>query len=627
MAKVTVRERLRYRFDNAMSRGTPALIAMLGIALVALIALITTLAMLLVPDPVADNPFEIAWMSLLRTLDPGTMGGDTGTAQLLALMLAVTVGGIFIVSALVGILATGLNARLGELRKGRSRVVESGHTVVLGWSDQIFTTISELVRANEGGRACVTILADRDKVQMEDDIRLRLHRTRRVRIVCRRGSPTEPIDLELVRPDAAAAILVPVPAGDEPDIDVIKTLLALRNRRWSRDQPPVVAAVADSPNLAAAVLAGGEATQVVDAKDIIARLIVQSRRQPGLSAVWTDLLGFEGDEIYMRKEPTLVGSTYENALSAYASAAVFGLRRPDGAVTLNPPRDTEIGPDDELVMLAKSRSAIRLATRRALPVESAISLVRRRALPVEDTLVLGWNDRGPTIIKLLDRYLPPRSTVEIAARWVGGETLATFGELKNLAVSVTPCNPTERRALDAIDPSRFEHVVVLAEDDLSTRSADSRTLVTLLHLRDMKERRGDGYAIVSELNDDANRRLAQVTRADDFVIGRKLISLYLTQLSQNQHLSDVFTELFDARGSDVYLRPADEYLIPDVAANFATVVEAARRRDETAIGYRVQREAYDPPAYGVVLNPPKAQPVQLHAADRIVVLASVQGRR
>src|ERR671911_384640 len=74
--------------------------------------------------------------------------------------LAATVGGIFIVSALVGVLTTGLDAKLTDLRKGRSRVIESGHTVVLGWSEQIFTLIAELSRA--GDHTCVVVLADRD---------------------------------------------------------------------------------------------------------------------------------------------------------------------------------------------------------------------------------------------------------------------------------------------------------------------------------------------------------------------------------------------------------------------------------------------------------------------------------
>jgi voltage-gated potassium channel Kch len=622
VASVGLRERARYWFDNTMSRGTPALIACLGLALVGLIAVTTGLVWIFVPDEAQRNPLTVAWESLLRTLDPGTMGNDAGSPQFLGLMLFVTIGGIFVVSALIGILAAGLNDKLATLRKGRSRVVESGHTVILGWSDQVFTIVAELVRAADSSRSCVVILADRDKVVMEEALRSRLHHHfGRLRVVCRSGDPTLYTDLELVRPDAASTIVVPIPEADEPDVTVIKTLLALRNRTWSSRRPNIVAAVADSHNAPAACLAGGPAAQVIDAKEIIARLIVQSRRQPGLSAVWTDLLGFDGDEVYMRPEPGLVGSTYAQALLAYEKSAVIGLLHADGAVDLNPPSQTSILPDDELILLAHSKSDIRLATRPAPVDEEALSAVPHRPQPVEDTLVLGWNDRGPTILRLLDRYLPDKSTVEIAAAGADGGVLAAIGQLSHLKVTATPCQPTERPDLEALDPSRFEHVILLADD--TAASPDSRTLVTLLHLRDMKECNGHGYSIVSELNDDANRRLAQVTKADDFVIGRKLISLYLTQLSQNPHLDQVFAELFDAHGSDIYLTPADEYVRPGAEVTFATVIEAAHRRGETAIGFRRQNEAYEAPTYGVVLNPPKSEPITLAVGDRVVVLARV----
>ena len=61
------------------------------------------------------------WRSLMRTLDPGTMGGDAGSVAFLLAMLAVTLGGIFIVSTLIGVITSGIEGKLDELRKGRSR--------------------------------------------------------------------------------------------------------------------------------------------------------------------------------------------------------------------------------------------------------------------------------------------------------------------------------------------------------------------------------------------------------------------------------------------------------------------------------------------------------------------------
>jgi ion channel POLLUX/CASTOR len=482
------------------------------------------------------------------------------------------------------------------------------------------------VASREGGRGRIAVLANKDKVEMEDEIRARVRHTGRVRVICRTGSTTDPTDLEIVRPDESNSIIVLAPAGADSDADihVIKSLLALRNRVWPKGQPPVIAAVSDSHNLPAARLAGGPAVQIVDAKDIIARLVVQSRRQPGLSAVWTELLGFEGEEIYMTAEPKLVGRCYGDAMLAYEASAVFGVRRAGtDAVVVNPSMDTTIAAGDELVVVAKTQNAVRLASRPLTIVQEAIS-VTPEVRPVADrTLILGWNAYGPTILNLLDRYLPDHSQVTIATPRPAAEIRPSLSGLTKLSADVATCNTTERPALEGLDPRQYQHVLVLAEDGMDATHADSRTLVTLLHLRDMKEQRGDGYAIVSELNDDANRRLAQVTQADDFIIGKKLITLYLAQLSQNPHLSSVFAELFDAQGSDIYLRPAAEFVRPGAPATFGTVVAAARRRHETAIGYRRQAEAYRSPSYGVVLNPAKSQPLTLLAEDRVVVLARV----
>ena len=62
---------------------------------------------------------EAMWESLMRTLDAGTMGGDEGWA-FRVVMLMVTLGGIFVVSALIGVLTSGIEGKLDELRKGRS---------------------------------------------------------------------------------------------------------------------------------------------------------------------------------------------------------------------------------------------------------------------------------------------------------------------------------------------------------------------------------------------------------------------------------------------------------------------------------------------------------------------------
>ncbi|GII02829.1 CASTOR/POLLUX-related putative ion channel [Planobispora takensis] len=619
MSRPTRQERLRYWFDNTMSRGTVALIGWLAAISVGLIALVAALVLWLTPDDAAGNHgvAGVLWMTLMRTLSPGKVASDSGSAPFIALMFVASLGGLFIVSALVGVLANGLKDKFEQLRKGRSRVIENRHTVILGWSDQVFTIVKELVQAHASQRGSViAILADMDKIAMEDALRTHVGGTGRTKVVCRTGRPVEPADLDLMNLDSARSVVVLSPQGDDPDAHVIKTLLALDKR--DGDHPPVVAAIASTANMAAARLAGGPHVHLVDSDDTASRLIVQSSRQSGTSVVCMDLLDFSGGEIYLRADPDLAGLTYGQALPAYQSATVVGLRR-RGRVMLNPPTDTAIEAGDEIIMIAQDDSMIHLAE--GMPKAQEDAIVSAEPVPQGPvrTLVLNWNGRGHHIIRCLDGYAAPGSVLDIASDHP--DAAAGFDDLVNLRVNVKECDTADRYALEALGLGVYQHVIVLSDDRYSPAHADTRTLMTLLQLRDIQTTLGERYSIVSEMHDENNRSLAEVTRADDIVISDTVIGLLLAQLTENRHLADVFGYLFDSKGSEIYPRPAGEYVRAGVPISFATVIEAARRRGETAIGYRLADRINEAPHFGVVLNPDKSRLFRLGPGDSVIVLA------
>ncbi|WP_326826059.1 CASTOR/POLLUX-related putative ion channel [Streptosporangium sp. NBC_01756] len=619
MSRATVRERVRYWFDTAMSKGTVALIGWLGLISLGLILLVTLLSLWLTPAEAAEHDgfAGMLWATLMRTLSPGKVAGDTGSAPFIALMFAASLGGIFIVSALVGVLANGLMTKFERLRKGRSRVIETGHIVILGWSDQVFTIITELVQAHASERGSViAILADRDKLAMDDDLRQHVGETGRTKLVCRTGRPTEPADLDLMNLGAARSVVVLSPQGDDPDAHVIKTLLALA--KCEGDRPPVVAAIASTANMGAARLAGGPEVHLVDSDDTASRLIVQSSRQSGTSVVCMDLLNFSGGEIYLRSDADLAGLTYGEALPAYQTATVIGLRR-DGRVMLNPAMDTVIDAADEVIVIAQDDSMIHLADGMPQAQEEAIVSVEPERPGPERTLILNWNGRGRHIIRCLDGYVAPGSVLDIASDHPDAAT--GFEGLVNLTVNVKGCETTDRYALEALGLGVYQHVVVLSDDRHPAGHADTRTLMTLLQLRDMQTSLGERYSIVSEMHDESNRALAEVTRADDIVISDTVIGLLLAQLTENQHLAEVFGYLFDSRGSEIYPRPAGDYVRTGVPITFASVIESARRRGESAIGYRLVDQVNEAPHFGVILNPDKSRILRLGPGDSVIVLA------
>src|SRR5919197_4277992 len=194
MTKPTLRQRLRYAFDNTMARGTSALIFWLVVATSVLIAVFSAIVLIGKLAPSNGRPGVIGQLfkSLLHAMDPGTVAGDTGKWPFLVVMLLLTIGGLLIVSALIGVLATGLERNLEDLRKGRSVVLERDHTLILGWSETIFTILNELEIANASEKdPSVVILADKDRVEMEDAIRAKVGGSGKTRIVCRTGSPVD----------------------------------------------------------------------------------------------------------------------------------------------------------------------------------------------------------------------------------------------------------------------------------------------------------------------------------------------------------------------------------------------------------------------------------------------------
>jgi len=625
----TWKDRVRYAFDNYMARGTGALISGLGMVSLVIIIVMAAVISLFKIAPGDGEPvgfIEAAWLSLMRTLDAGTMGGDEGWGFRLVMFL-VTLGGVFVISALIGVLTSGLEGRLEELRKGRSRVIEQNHTIILGWSEQIFTVISELVAANENqAKSCIVVMGERDKVEMEEEIAQKVESTGKTRVVCRSGNPMEMADLSIVSLNTAKSIIVLSPESESPDSQVIKTCLAILNHSERRSEPyHIVAELRDPKNDEVARVVGHAEVEWVQVGNLVARVIAQTCRQSGLSVVYTELLDFGGDEIYFTEQPALVGKTYGETLGAFRKNAVMGIVPAGGGATLNPPMDTVLQAGDRLALIAEDDDKIYLDPDAAVPQKDLIVPGNGDEGQPERTLVMGWNWRGAAILAELDNYVIAGSTAVVVTDQAGAEEAVAriAPELKHQQVIFQEGDTTDRRTLEALDLGGYNHIILLSySDDLDMQQADARTLITLLHLRDIADQRKLRFSIVTEMLDVRNRNLAEITRADDFIVSDKLVSLMLAQVSENKGLNAVFADMFDPEGSEIYIKPVERYVKTGQAVDFYTIVASARQKGETAIGYRLQKYGRDAArAYGVHLNPDKAEKVVFEPGDRIVVLA------
>ncbi len=623
--------RLRYEFDKSMAGGAIALIGWLALISLIVIILAGLFLSLTGIAPEGGEPMgfiEGAWESLMRTFDAGTMGADQGWNFRL-IMLLVTLAGIFVFSALIGVISSGLEEKLDELRKGRSRVLETEHTIILNWSPSIFDVISELIIANQSRRnPRIVIMANKDKVEMEDEIAAKVADRKNTKIICRSGDPTDLYDLSIVNPQTSRSIIVLSPDGDDADSQVIKTVLALVNDPNRRVEKYMIAAeIRDADNAEVARIVGGGEMQLVLADDLIARIVVHTSRQAGLSAVYSELLDFDGCEIYTLDQPDIVGKSFGNAVLAYDNSTLIGLCDTDGAIHLNPNPNRVIVPGERAVIISEDDASIKTWTGDMGIDKNAIRPIIKRGKTAERTLILGWNRRGPIIATELARYVAPGSQLTIAADTPEFENEVAALKLDPALLTVQPrvIDTSSRRALDDLDIPSFDHVLVLGySDDMTAQSADTRTLITLLQLRKIGEKAEKHISVVSEMIDVRNRELAEVTRAEDFVVSNKLVSLMLAQASENESMAAIFDELLDEAGSEIYMRPMSDYVDISKPVNFFTVGLAALRRGEVALGYRRQR-ADDPDIRnlgGVVVNPNRSEKITYIDNDMLIVLAA-----
>jgi len=631
MKNFTLLERIKYWFDNLMSKGPHMMILLLGFLSLIIILFSGLVIWYLKIAPESQEPLgfiESIWQSLLRALDSGTMGGDVGWPFRFVSFL-VTLGGIFVLSILIGVLGTTIEEKLSNLRKGKSFVIEKEHTLILGYSSKIFTIISELVIANENVKnPRIVILADKDKVEMEDEIKNKISDLKNTKIICRSGVPYDFSDLEIVNPQQSKSILILTPDEEEnADSLTIKTILAITNNPNRRPSPyHIVAEMKDIANYEVAKMVGKDEAEILFVDDIIAKIIVQTSRQSGLSIVYTELFDFDGVEIYIQSENKLIGKSYGEALSVYEDSSLIGIKQMDGSVKLNPEMDYVIKEDDMAIVISEDDSTIVISDNDKNNFDENLILnVNHNQINTENILLLGWNSIASTIITEIDKYVGPNSKIVVVSSFekYEEEVNELRSNLQNCTLDFQLNDTTNRKVIEKLNITSFDSVQILCyKEEMDIQDADAATLITLLHIRKILDDESKDIKVVSQMLDAKNRALASITKADDFIVSDKLISLLMSQVSENKFLMKVFESLFEAEGSEIYLKPVTEYVSHDSPVDFYTIIESARRKGHSAFGYRLEHLAEDSSAaFGIQVNPNKSTKIQFNANDKIIVLA------
>ncbi|KAJ4834872.1 hypothetical protein Tsubulata_036767 [Turnera subulata] len=682
--EVLLNKKLAYRVDLFLSVNPYAK----PLALLVATLLVICLGGLSLFGVTNDGLADCLWLSWTYVADSGNHAGSEGIGPRLVSVL-ISFGGMLIFAMMLGLVSDAISEKFDSLRKGRSEVVEQNHTLLLGWSDKLGSLLNQLAIANESlGGGIVVVMAERDKEEMEMDIAKMEFDFKGTSVICRSGSPLILADLKKVSVSKARAIVVLAEDGnaDQSDARALRTVLSLTGVKEGL-RGHIVVELSDLDNEVLVKLVGGDLVETVVAHDVIGRLMIQCARQPGLAQIWEDILGFENCEFYIKRWPQLDGMQFEDVLISFPDAIPCGIKVAScgGKIILNPDDSYVLQEGDEVLVIAEDDDTYAPATLPMVNEAPFIHIVRpprkpqkillcgwrrdiddmivvwRGSLPkdfivprsAERILFCGWRRDMEDMVMVLDAFLAPGSELwmfndvpenEREKKLIDGGL--DLSRLENIILVNREGNAVIRRHLESLPLESFDSILILADESVedSAIQADSRSLATLLLIRDIQAKRlpyreamvnqvrngsftqgswigemqqaSDKSVIISEILDPRTKNLLSMSKISDYVLSNELVSMALAMVAEDRQINHVLEELFAEEGNELQIRQADLYLREGEELSFYEILLRARQRREIVIGYRVDN------AERAVINPPaKSERRRWSLKDVFVVIA------
>lgn len=601
-----------------------------------------------------ETSWDAIWWAFLRLTDPGYLGDDEGTIKRGISTMLTVLGYVLFMGALIAIMTQWLHETIATLQSGLTPIAQKNHFLILGWSDRTPVIVEQLLQSK--GRMQrflsrfgeddlkIVILAEKigpHLVQgLKDHLGARFHRRQ---ITLRSGLPIYVEHLERVDFLRAAAILMPaessptdgaVPDGSS-DSRVIKTLLSVAHatQESRRDQLPLmVAEINDTRNIPIATHAYGGPIEILPVNQIISRLIAQNLRHRGLSRVFAELFSqVGGNQIYIRACPEVAERRFEALPDLFPQAIVLGLiekKENQFEPEFRPRPGYKVSRDHRFIFLAKrfEDCVPDLGVTPELPV-AGTSLIGNETKPPQAqrrVLILGWNQKAPTLIKEFDSYENESFELTVLSMAPEGRRKAMLrrhdAAPARLQLHHLDGDYTSMSDLAKVRPETFDHIVLLASDRMESEGeAEARAIHGYLVLQEVLGTAARRPEILVELMTSENVGMFE-QRGDEVIVTPEVLSHVLTQVAMRRELRSVVEVLFGPGGAEVSFRPAREFARDQETVTFRQVQRLSASRDEIALGFRIRSETKDGKV-GVRLNPEKDLAWKLSAEDEVVVIS------